>query len=231
MLEDRLADADAVGLLFRDDFRKVIGLFGLVKFHAASVGQLDFADDLIFGELRGGVLVVVVEDEVDFELRIELEPGIEGFVELRFESSERANEFFREKLGGFGLGEQAPGDVFLRLEFALGLTALVGGIGLAQAFRAADRTIDIEVGKRLVLRVIGALLCLADDFFGVGIDLAHELVAFEFALLHEVQFVLPIAGESGRIKPFDFHVAHQLDEPHAAVADMQIAPFAGHVLL
>lgn len=104
-LEDGLADADAVGVLFGDDFWDVVGLVGGVNLVGFSFFGFRLADELLLGEFGWPVAVVALEDEVDLELSVHFERGVEGLVELRAEARERADELGGEELDGFWLGE------------------------------------------------------------------------------------------------------------------------------
>ena len=100
-----------------------------------------------------------------------------------------------------------------------------------EARRAAHRAGDFEVGEDFAFREVGGGAGLGADLVGVGDDLLHEIAALENSLLHLAEFELPIACQFRRVESFNFHLADEIDEAHAAAGNEEFAAFAGEVFL
>ncbi len=230
-LQDAATDAESVFFFGGDDGGHQVGFIRLINGGLFAIVAEDAGDDHVVVEFHLGIGVFVVEMEGDFCFVVELEGGIEGLVEARFEADERANDAFGEQLAGFGGGDLARGDVFFHRELATRLAALVGGIGLAKRRRMAGGARGFEVREALFFGGLGVAAGFFDDFAGVAFDLVHEVLAAEFSLLHEAEFVFPVASEGWGAEAVDFHFADEANERHAVGGDVEVAAIAGEVFL
>ena len=188
-------------------------------------GGFSGADDHVIREV-GSLVVVALEEEVRLELLIQLERGVEWFVEAGLEALERADDALVNQCLQFILGERATGDVFLDFDRQLRVAGFVGRIGLPEDKGAVNRVLDFDIVKLLVLRLLREAVRLGDDLVGVVDDFLHELRALKFPVFHLAELVFPVAGEFGRIEPFDVHLDNELDEATAGGGDVEITSVA-----
>ena len=98
--------------------------------------------------------------------------------------------------------------MLFNLEFAIWFAAFVGGVGLPEGGRSANRAGGHKVVEGLALGVGSEFAGFGDDVVGVGDDFAHEIGALEVAVLHLAEFEFPIAGEHWRVEALNVHLAN-----------------------
>ncbi len=239
LLEDRLAEAEAVGAVLAGELRDHEGFFGFVELRGLSVGEGDFLDELVVGEVIDG-FEVGIEDEVELPFSFlagfgnglcEFQRGFEGTVEAGDEAVALFEEFRGEESGGFFGGEEASCDILRDTEATFGFAAFVGGIGLLELGCSAVRADAFEIieGTRDDFFVVTA--CFFDDAFGELFNLVHEGVTGEFSFFHAVKLGLPVAGHFGAGEGLDFHFFEEVDEADALAGGNEFATITGEVFL
>lgn len=121
--------------------------------------------------------------------------------------------------------------MFVRLETAFWVFALVGGIRGFHRLGLADRAWAEQVVEYFIVKLGSVNLGLIDDVTGEFDDLVHKLRACEFALLHLMQLAFPVACHGRGGEGFDAEFFGEVDQGQSLSGDEDFTAITFDVFL